>query len=464
MESDEEGPTPVRQVSAYVRREDMERDDKLEKARAFMMEKRASLAGSYLGRGGWDSEYLFVELPSFMAQTEESVDGCYLDEDTYVDIGIKRMIQSGVNLHKVGMEAAPLFLESANRAFTPVSFTSIAELATTLEETTSAPTPEDDEKRKQVQRAIEYAKKSQRFALPKNPSTQSLARRWLTMGEETRSLLLVLTNSAAGSHAFRLLEVAELTVGKPGYDPILTKAELGILGYNYDGELKDTGELLKRFKAAFDDENIPYVDKTTLMLCFLKIKKLLQDMPDDKWAMIDQSGSGQQDDGSEATATRRYFNTSARKNNALMILTMTVGSDYIHEHTFEGVTYGEYNGLASIMYRNSVSFSVTHGGTKLMMSKVYDGTATTKYMEGLHSGLDEMVVKANSDREGGRLNYSDDIPILFHLLAPEREMDDLLSIVGYDNSNNSYLPDTDEDEDEDEYGGDCMEVEEAEYM
>ena len=97
---------------------------------------------------------------------------------------------------------------------------------------------------------------------------------------------------------------------------------LAILKCDYKEELQDTSELLKRLKEAFDDENISYKDKTTLMLCFLRIKKLLQDLPDDKWATIDRSGSGSSEETDDATSTVRYFNTSAHQNNALMILIM----------------------------------------------------------------------------------------------------------------------------------------------
>ena len=133
-----------------------------------------------------------------------------------------------------------------------------------------------------------------------------------------------------------------------------------------------------------------------------------------------------------------------------MILTMTVCSDFIHEHAFEDVAYGDFEGLAPIMCRNSLDFVIRSGAAKLMMTKVYDGTAAQEYMDGLHSGLGEMVVRSAFGRGTTPSTYSDDIPILFHLLTSEREMDCILGTLGYDSSNNSYL-DTDEEEEEDDY-------------
>lgn len=126
----------------------------------------------------------------------------------------------------------------------------------------------------------------------------------------------VLTHSAAGAHAFRLLTLTDLTTGKK---PILSEEALAILKCDYKEELQDTSELLKRLKEAFDDENISYKDKTTLMLCFLRIKKLLQDLPDDKWATIDRSGSGSSEETDDATSTVRYY-------TSIQVLTKTMPS------------------------------------------------------------------------------------------------------------------------------------------
>ena len=282
MDSDDEGgPTPVRQLSAFVPREMRDRTSKLERVREVLMEFRDNLADMK-----HDTEYALVMVPSFMDQTEDSVNTCYLEENVHVDVGIKGIIQNCIDLHVVGMKAASLFLDSGDKQLTRVTFTSLAELATILEETTTAPTPEDVKMRNEIQLALDHAKKSQHFTLPNDTSTRSLAKQWLAMGESTRSQLFVLPHSAAGAHAFRLLTLTDLTTGKK---PILSEEALAILKCDYKEELQDTSELLKRLKEAFDDENISYKDKTTLMLCFLRIKKLLQDLPDDKWATIDRS-------------------------------------------------------------------------------------------------------------------------------------------------------------------------------
>ena len=106
--------------------------------------------------------------------------------------------------------------------------------------------------------------------------------------------------------------------------------------------------------------------------------------------------------------------------------------------------------IAPIIYRNSLDFVIKKGAAKLMMTKVYNGTATQEYMEGVHSGLGEMVGKSAFGRGQSPSTYSDNIPILFHLLTSERVMDDLLGTLGYDSSNNSYI-DSDEEEEEHEY-------------
>ena len=286
-------------------------------------------------------------------------------------------------------------------------------------------------------KAVEYAKDSQLFDHPKGYSLHDLAKFFLTMNVATRNYLFMLVYCAAGCDAFSTLSVAKLTERRSdGRDPILSSDDMVLLGYNDSGP-SDSDDLLKRFKLRFDDESVSYDDKTKLMLAFLRIKKQkLDKLKDRYWADIDALDGDDDDDGT-TESSKGFFdsqNTVAnerRRSNALMALTMLTCSTYIRDHTSADMVDGgvEYNpncdGVASLLYRNSINFLNVSGMGKLMMPKVYDGNASDKYMNGLYDGMDEVIKKA------GASSYSDDIPVLFDMELPESEIDQLLVLVGY---------------------------------
>ena len=108
---------------------------------------------------------------------------------------------------------------------------------------------------------------------------------------------------------------------------------------------------------------------------------------------------------------------------------------FIYEHTCSDVDYSEsQTGVDVLMYQNTIPFLFQCVGTKLLMAKTYDGTASEKYMESVYSGLGDLAAKAatGSGKGNGTSTYADDITILFDLDEDEEDHDNLLVILGYD--------------------------------
>ena len=136
----------------------------------------------------------------------------------------------------------------------------------------------------------------------------------------------------------------------------------------------------------------------------------------------------------------------------MVALTMLTASTFIHEHTSSDVEYGDdQTGVDILMYRNTIPYLYQCVGTKLLMLKTYDGTASEEYMESVYTGLGDLAAKAitGSGKGSGTSMYFEDITVLFDLdNDDEEDHDNLLAVYGYDVDRDG------------EGGGDDMDVDE----
>ena len=410
----------------------LSRDAKLAKAREYLAEMRGK-RDDYLnqsGNDGHDTPYLLVRLPSLMEQTETTMEWFFEDSMSEpVDECIRMVIQDAIDLYDLGMRAAVSFLDAADKAWIPVCFTSLASLANDLEELCIS-TISESFTRKEVKGALVHARDSELFELPTQQSPKHLAKHFLTMNVATKGYLLNLVHCAAGCGMFNSLDIEDLTTGK---DPIVSRDVLTILNYDQGSTPEDTNDLLKSMKKGFDDQSNTHSDKTKLMLCFLRIRLEIHHLSDERWETMEKHGSSNKPDSEPVTVrSQRYFDTQARKTNAMIALTMLTASTFIHEHTSSYVDYGDdQTGVDVLLYRNTIPFLFQSIGTKLLMAKTYDGTASDEYMESVHTGLGDLATKAATSSIGSK--YHDDIAVLFDLdNDDEEDHDDLLVILGYD--------------------------------
>ena len=414
----------------------LSRDAKLAKAREYLAEMRGK-RDDYLNQSsndGHDTPYLLVRLPSLMEQTETTMEWFFEDSMSEpVDECIRMMIQDAIDLYDLGMKSAVSFLDTGDKAWLPVSFTSLAALAIDLEEL-CIPTVAESHTRQEVKSAVVQAKDSGLFDLPTNQTPKNLAKHFLTMNVATKSYLLTMVHCAVGCGMFNSLDIEDLTAGK---DPIVSRDVLTILNFDEGSTPEDTNDLLKSFRKGFDDENNTHFDKTKLMESFLRIRLEVHHLSDEHWESMEKHGSSNKPDSEPVTVrSRRYFNTQARKTNAMIALTMLTASTFIHEHTCSNVDYSDTQTVVDVlMYQNTMSFLNQCVGTKLLMLKTYDGTASDKYMESVFTGLGDLAAKAvtGSGKGSGRSAYFDDITVLFDLDSDDEEdHDELLVILGYD--------------------------------
>ena len=407
---------------------------------------------NYRNRRGserYDSPYLLVRLPSLMSHTKTHVDASFHANGACQTVGgsIRGLIQDFVDLYDLGMKSAVSFLDTEDKAWLPVNFTSLATLANDLEISIS-PTMEESTRYKDIKRAVEYARDSKQFDLPSGQSVKYLARVCLTMNVPTRNQLFVLVHLAAGSSIFNAIEIDDLMIGK---HPILSREVLQILKYDKKSLPKDGDDLLRRYKTIFDDGDITYSAKTKLMDSFLRIRLEILNLDDEHWQEVDRSGSERM----AKAPTSRFFNILSRQNNAMIALTMVVASSFIYTHTRLGLdnqTFLTGEGVDELLYRNSMASAYQSIGTKILMPKTYSGTATTEYMNSIYTGLDNLIEKARTGGRGReRSTYDDDISILFDLDNDDvDDHNDLLEIfIG-------WREESDDDDD--------MEVEEGEHM
>ena len=416
----------------------LSRDAKLAKAREYLAEMRGK-RDDYLnqsGGDGYDTPYLLVRLPSLMEQTETTMEWFFEDGMSEpVDACIRMMIQDAIDLYDLGMKSAVSFLDSGDKAWLPITFSSLAALANDLEEL-YIPTVAESCTRQEVKSAVVYAKKSGLFDLPTNQSPKNLAKHFLTMDVATKNYLLVLVHCAAGCGMFNSLDIEELTTGK---DPIVSRDVLTILNYDKGSTPEDTNDLLKSFRKGFDEESNTHSDKTKLMESFLRIRLEVHHLSDEHWEKMEWCGASGH---TVHSRSRRYFNAQARKTNAMIALTMLVASTFIHEHTCSGVDYSDsQTGVDVLMYQNTIPFLFQCGGTKLLMLKTYDGTASDKYMESVYTGLGDLAAKAvtGSGKGSGTSTYFDDISVLFDLDNDDDEdHDELLAILGFDSGEDGH--------------------------
>ena len=406
-----------------------------------MMAKRADFLNGY--GDGYKSPYLLVRLPSLMEETETAMDACFNSFSSEpVDIGIRNMIGDCIDLFDLGMRAAVSFLDAADKAWIPVTFTSLASLANDLEELCIS-TISESFTRKEVKGALVHARDSELFELPTKQSPKHLAKHFLTMNVATKGYLLNLVHCAAGCGMFNSLDIEDLTTGK---DPIVSRVVLTILDYDQGSSPESTDELLKSMRKGFDDQSNTHSDKTKLMLCLPRIRLEINHLSDERWETMEKRGlSSNPDCEPDTMRCRRYFDTQARKTNAVISLVMLVASTYIYEHTSSDVDFGDdQTGVDVLLYRNTIPFLFQSIGTKLLMAKTYDGTASDEYMESVHTGLGDLATKATTSSIGSK--YHDDIAVLFDLdNDDEDDHDDLLVVLGYDKGGDG--------------GGDDMEVE-----
>jgi hypothetical protein len=320
------------------------------------------------------------------------------------------------------------------KGWNAIKYGTLAEMAGSLEDSLNNTTDRSVVK-EQVDYALKYAKKSVIFKnlLPSNTGIMFLAEQFLTVNEATRNHLLVLAHIVAGLQAFRLVKMQHLTNGST---PILSVEALRILGYDKENKPNSMSQLLKQTKTCFDSDSISMDDKAVLMDTLILISKQAKNLPDTKWTKIDETKvSGRK----SSEVKKPYFVGTARVNKkrrdkASLALVMTVASKYIHEHTRDLVDdeeYDEYDGFLSLLLRNSMNL-FHDKAAKLKMAKVYDGNATTEYMEGVKKDIEVLVGKANtgSGRGTGGSVYDKDVAVLFHLI--ESPIDERLRVVGYD--------------------------------
>ena len=160
----------------------------------------------------------------------------------------------------------------------------------------------------------------------------------------------------------------------------------------------------------------------------------MADLPASKWEMIDKTEFESASNAS--TGTSLYFAASndageARRTRAIHILSVVVMSKFIYERTLSSVEYGDYEDFSEVVYRNSVNYCYLKS-MKATNTKAYSGTASSKYMSGLHDGLCALISKANSGsgRGIGRSTFDDDIPVLVDLSLSVRKIDDILQHFG----------------------------------
>ena len=137
-----------------------------------------------------------------------------------------------------------------------------------------------------------------------------------------------------------------------------------------------------------------------------------------------------------------------------MALLMVVASNFIVEHTFEEVKFGDFEGASDLLLRNSVNSLEEFGCFKLLMPKSYEEGTDPKYMEGIHSGLERAVKQAVTGGRGmKRSPYEDDFTCLIDLKEKKENIDKLMfQVYGYKSD--------DDDDDDGEEGEDIEEYEE----
>ena len=228
---------------------------------------------------GYDTPYLLVRLPSLMAQTHERISG-YFEND--YEQPIDQCIRIGISDHidplELGMNSAVSFLDTGDKAWIPVRFSSLGSLANDLEEL-CVPTVAESHTRLEVKSAVMHAKRSGQFDLPTNQSPKNLAKHFLTMNVATKSYLLTMVHCAAGCGMFNSLVIEDLTTGK---DPIVSREFLMLLDYDEESAPEDTNDLLLSYRKAFDCFGIPESDKIKLMASFLRIRQEIQHLSDDR--------------------------------------------------------------------------------------------------------------------------------------------------------------------------------------
>ena len=432
-----------------------DRGTKLQKAIEYLAEMRVR-RDNYRNRRGserYDSPYLLVRLPSLMNQTKMFIDGGFEDGgERALPLGeiVRHLIDDYVDLYDLGMESAVSFLDAEDKACLPVTFSSLATLANDLE-MSMTPTIEENTRYRDVKRAVEYARDSKLIDLPSGQSIKYLAKVCLTMNEPTRNHLFVLVHLAAGCSIFSAIKIDDLTIGK---HPILSGEVMQILEYNKESMPEDADDLLRRYKAIFDDRDVTYSDKRKVMDSFLRIRLEILNLDDEHWKEVDKSGP---DKMAEAPRSR-FFNILSRQNNAMIALTMVVASSFLYTHTLLGLdnrTFLTGEGVDELLYRNSMASVYQSVGTKILMPKTYSGKATTEYMNSIYTGLDNLIDKARTGGRGReRSTYDDDISILFDLDHDDvDDHSDLLDIFSI-----CVVREEESDDDDD------MEVEEGENM
>ena len=381
-----------------------------------------------------------------MAESEETVQ-LWLDlsfdqtEKENLASAILGSITDYLDLMQLSMEKGALFHDKAKeKRWDPICCGTLGSIATNLEDSTST-LVEDSADYRQVKNAILYAKNSGDFDLShlSNMGLSYLASFFLTVDVATRNHLLLLVYLAVGCSAFGFLNVSQLTDGS---SPVLSTSDLSTLGY-HDGDVPpNSSDLLRRFRKCFDDSSISFADKLKLRKAFSSCVDLMDSLPVAKWQEIDSiqvDGSvidSIQVDGSPGSSEpSSYFGSTegvgnTRRSRAAYVVTAVVTSALIYHHTKDWVDYGSFGNFESVVYRNSVDFNCRKG-MKLMQCKVYDGKATDKYMQKLFTNLEELVKKAKEGRGSGKSRFSADIPVLFEL-STKREIDEKLSIVGFD--------------------------------
>jgi len=213
--------------------------------------------------------------------------------------------------------------------------------------------------------------------------------------------------------------------------PILSSRELRILGYDDRTVPADPNELLKSFKASFDDPNISLSDKVVLHTAFTSITNLIAKLSEAKWAAIDNA-EFESESLAESGAPQVYFSTSdkvgkTRRSRAIFALTVVVGSKFFCQRTRGSVEYGGYDGLAPVLYRTSMDLSYRMG-MKLNMAKSCNGEGGEAYMKGLYNNIGTLIAKAKegSGRGIGRSVFTDNIPILVNISSAGK-IDEILA-------------------------------------
>jgi len=357
-----------------------------------------------------------------MEETEAWIETIFNDSETE-DVGeyISEMIHDVIDVHGLGMVSAIAFLDEEEKAFQPVFFDTLAGLALDLEEMVF-PVATESHQFHDVKRALDYAKQSGKFdsCMPRDSSTKSLAKNFLTMDLPTKNYLFVLVHASVGSSMLSSLNVKDVMLGK---DPVLSREVLNILNFERKSAPTSMNDVFKRFRRCFDDEGLGRSDQMVLMESFLRLRMEVQQLPDEKWEEVERRGAMNQSHHSK----RRYFNTVSHKTNAMVAATVLCAGSFIYRLTRSKVDYGDFKSVASLMYRNTMDLLCKSVGTKVLKMKYYDESAPENLRNSFHSGLGTMIAKANSSSA-----YTDDISVLVLLDDDVEDLREFMCLFGCD--------------------------------